>query len=125
MSTTADCPDSNNTLIRQILSRFHSFEIGIKDQAIVELKLMDRQYVMSALRKLIENQDPDLRCDALEALLVIDKAINLDVIVQLLEDPFESVRWNTCGLLHDYGTNAVVPNLVRVLVYDPEGSVRG
>ena len=108
-----------------MLSRFHSFEPGARDDAMAALKGLDRQLVISTLQDLIRNPDPELRCDAAEALLRIDSEKTVDLIIPLLTDSTESVRWNTCGLLHDFGSMRAVPALVRVLLHDPEGSVRG
>jgi HEAT repeat protein len=117
--------DSTDDYIRKVLARFHSFDPGAPDEAVATLKAIDSQRVNFALQELLNGPDPDLRCDAAEALLRIDSEKNLDLIVPLLKDSIESVRWNTCGLLHDFGSSRAVPELIRVLLSDPESAVRG
>ncbi len=120
-TTYSDLPHGD---IVEILSRFHSFEPGARENALAALKRLDLQYVMSVLGELVRNPDPDLRCDAAEALLRIDSAKALDLVIPLLTDSIESVRWNVCGLLHDFANWQAVPPLVRVLLHDPAGCVR-
>jgi HEAT repeat protein len=81
--------------------------------------------VVEELGGLLKGRDPDLRCDAAEALLRIDANQTLELVLPLLTDPISSVRWNTCGLLHDFGDQRAIPLLVAVLRNDPEADVRG
>jgi HEAT repeat protein len=125
MSIDNDFSNTGETAVRETLQRFHSFETTDRDEAIMKLKNMDNRLTTPVLMKLIEDSDPNLRCDAAEALLVIHNKNNLGPVVRLLEDQIDFVRWNICGLLHDFGTSQVTPNLVHVLLNDPEPRVRG
>jgi HEAT repeat protein len=88
------------------------------------LQSLDRQWVIGVLTTLLADPDPEMRCDAAEALVRIDPKCALDVILPLLNDPVSSVRWHICGLLHDFGDERASAHLVKVLLEDPEGDVR-
>jgi HEAT repeat protein len=73
---------------------------------------------------ILNTDDPDMRCDAAEALLRIDPSQAVDMVLPLLGDSDMTVRWYTCGLLHDFGDSRAIPSVVKLLRTDPEGRVR-
>jgi HEAT repeat protein len=107
-----------------LLAEFHSFEPGARENAISTLQALDREAVLRELTGFLNSRDPDLRCDAAEALLRIDSDQTINLALPLLSDPISTVRWNTCGLLHDFGDERAIPLLVQVLLNDPEADVR-
>jgi HEAT repeat protein len=106
------------------LAALWSFEPGAREAAIATLKALDRDAVICELGGLLNSRDPDSRSDASEALLLIDADQTIDRVLPLLTDPVSAVRWNACGLLHDFGDRRAIPMLVQVLLSDPEGDVR-
>ncbi len=106
------------------LAPLHRFEPGAREEAISTLRALDREAVIRELTGLLNDRDPESRCDASEALLLIDADQAIDRIPPLVTDPVSAVRWNTCGLLHDFGDRRAIPMLVQVLLGDPEGDVR-
>lgn len=98
--------------------------IGNYDKAIGELKSIDRRWLIGVLTGLLGDPDPEMRGNASTVLVKIDPKTALDLIVPLLNDSDASLRWHICGLLCDIGNEQVFPDLVRVLLADPEGHVR-
>jgi HEAT repeat protein len=110
--------------VTSLLAEFHSFEPDSREKAIAALKALDREAVIGELVGLLNSRDLELRCDAAEALLRIDSDQTIDLVLPLLADPESTVRWATCGLLHDFGDQRAIPLLVPVLLNDPEADVR-
>jgi HEAT repeat protein len=107
-----------------LLAEFHNFEPGARERAVSALQALDRGAVVRELTKLLDSQNVELRCDAAEALLRIDSNQTIELVLPLVSDPVSTVRWNTCGLLHDFGDRRAVPSLIAVLLNDPEPDVR-
>lgn len=110
--------------ITSLLSEFHSFEPGARERAVLALQQIDREPSIGIMAGLLTSPDPELRCDAAEGLLRVDPKRTLDLVLPLLADPNSAVRWNTCGLLHDFGDARAVPSLISVLTNDSEADVR-
>jgi hypothetical protein len=124
-STTDSTYDPIGTRrITSLLAEFHSLEPGARDKAVLALKALDRGAAIREFGRLLNGQDLELRCDAAEALLRIDADQTIDLVLPLLTDPISTVRWSTCGLLHDFGDKRAIPLLVQVLLNDPEADVR-
>ncbi len=66
----------------------------------------------------------ETRCRAVAALLFVDAARTVDLVVPLLHDPELEVRWHTCGCLHDFGDERVIEPLVAILEGDPDPQMR-
>jgi HEAT repeat protein len=110
--------------VMSLLAEFHRLEPGAREEAVSALRALDRGDVIRELNHLLNCQDPELRCDAAEALLRVDANQTIDLVLPLLADLNSTVRWNTCGLLHDFGDRRAIPSLVSVLLNDPEADVR-
>ncbi len=115
---------SVNQRVTSWLAELHIFEPGAREKAIATLKALDRGAVIRELVGLLNSRDLELRCDAAESLLRIDSDQTIDLVLPLLTDSESTVRWNTCGLLHDFGDQRAIPLLVPVLLNDPEADVR-
>jgi HEAT repeat protein len=113
-----------NQEVLALLRSFHSFEAGQREHAISVLQSLDKESTVKILLAQLKNSDPDLRCDAAEALMRIDSKQGTEAILPLLSDPDPVVRWAACGLLFDFGDERASPNLVRVLMEDLEADVR-
>jgi HEAT repeat protein len=118
------CEPIGTRRVTSLLAEFHSFEPGAREKAVLTLKALDRGAVIHELSGLLNTRNLELRCDAAEALLRIDSNQTIDLVLPLLTDPASTVRWNTCGLLHDFGDKRAIPLLVQVLLNDPEADVR-
>jgi HEAT repeat protein len=110
--------------VTSLLAELHSIEPGAREKAIATLEALDRGAVIRELVSLLNRRDLELRCDAAESLLRIDSDQTIDLVLPLLADPESTVRWATCGLLHDFGDQRAIPLLVPVLLNDPEADVR-
>ncbi len=110
--------------VLRLLAEFHSFVPGARVEAVSALKALDRGAVVEELGRLLESPDPELRCDAAEALLRIDAHQTIELVLPLLADPTSTTRWHTCGLLHDFGDRRAIAMLVQVLLNDPDADVR-
>ena len=118
------CEPIGSRRVTSLLASLRGIESGVREQAIATLKALDRDAVIRELRDPLNNRDLDSRSDASEALLFIDADRTIDRVPPFLTDPGSAVRWNTCGLLHDFGDRRAIPLLVQVLLNDPEGDVR-
>lgn len=107
-----------------LLTNFHSVERAERDLAITKLKAIDRESSIRLLTEMLHGTDSELKCDAAEALLRIDPDQTMEFVLPLLADADSNVRWNTCGLLHDFGDRRATSGLVTVLEGDPETDVR-
>ena len=110
--------------VTSLLAALRSFEPGEREESITTLKALDRDTLIRELGGLLDSRDPESRSEASEALLLIDADQTIDRVLPLLTDPVSAVRWNTWGLLHDFGDRRAIPLLVRVLLDDSETDVR-
>jgi HEAT repeat protein len=114
----------DKALLLRLLAEFHNFDRGARESAISALKEFPRQEVVDLLANVLTSDDSQLRCDGAEALIKVDPAYAVALVIPLLKDPDGDVRWHACGLLHDCGDRRASEPLVRVLMEDPEGDVR-
>jgi HEAT repeat protein len=81
--------------------------------------------VVPLLAAKLADPDVEVRCRAILALLFVDTGRAIDLVLPMLDDPDDTVRWQACGCLHDFGDERAVGPLVTVLVGDPDPQVRG
>lgn len=117
-----DDAGSHQRVIRCI-KNLHS-GLGAYDRSMSELRSIDRDDVVEELRRLLVNAAPEMRSNAAEALAQIDSNLAVPLILPLLEDADSDVRWNTCGLLHDFGDSRATSALVNALKCDSQPDVR-
>lgn len=114
---------------QNILNDLHSGYAEKLDAAVLKLRTMDvplKQKAISEVKEFLSNPDPELRCDAIELLLLIDPPKTLDLVIPLLKDPVDFVRDCVCQELEFNGyfdKNAVEP-LIDRLLNDPDEDVR-
>ena len=68
--------------------------------------------------------DPRLRSAAGEASLMIGGSESVESVLVLLNDSDRDVRWNVCGLLHDFGDGRACEPLTSILQNDPDAEIR-
>jgi HEAT repeat protein len=110
--------------ISRLLAALHETDRIARDKALADVKGLDPGVSLGILTRMLKDQDPDLRCDAAEALLRIDAMLAIDLVLPLLRDGDDSVRWYTCGLLHDFGDKRALASLVDLVLSDPHCDVR-
>lgn len=105
-----------------LLARLHSGRED-REKALAELRSLDENGFL-VLSGLLSHEDPDLRCDAAEALMRIAAQAALPLVAPLLKDRVAGVRWHVCGLLFQFGDSRATSNLASVITDDPDGNVR-
>jgi HEAT repeat protein len=100
-------------------------EDDARERAIAEMRAAGVDNVFPLLSEQLTAIDPQVRCDAVTAILFLDAHRALEPVLNLLADPDSTVRWHVCERLYGFGDERVVPALVRVLQTDPDPQVRG
>src|SRR5262245_37453416 len=107
----------------QLLKELH-VDSDSRDSAIRTFYSLDRELALKVLSELLKHSDENIRGDAAEMLWRLDQNQTLPVVLDLLRDPVTAVRWNTCGLLLDFGDDRATEELANVLLNDSDPSVR-
>ena len=95
-----------------------------RDKILNELRALDREKLIDTLNNLLYDLDPYLQSYAIDLLITIDKQRSMDLLLPLLNTPEAGLRWFICDLLVDDGDERAVEPLIKVLLGDPNGSVR-
>lgn len=103
--------------------RFRGFDD--RDRAVAEMRAAGRDAVFPLLIPLLNDDDLEVRCAAYEAVLWVDPERGVPLVLPLLGDPGEVVRWCVCGCLGQFGDDRAVAPLVAVLRSDGDAQVRG
>jgi HEAT repeat protein len=117
-------PRADRESVIALLGQLHSFVPDARDAAIKTFFEMDQETVIGVLTSLSRSSDPELRCDSSEVLLRISARKTLPIVLPLLNDTDRSVRWHTCGLMHDFGDDRATAALTALLLNDSDGSIR-
>lgn len=96
-----------------------------RDRAVAEMRAVGADRLFPLLGTMLHDSDVNLRCTACEAILRVDAKRGLELILPGLLDSDSIMRWDTCGLLHDFGDERAVEPLIMVLKNDPDAQVRG
>jgi HEAT repeat protein len=96
-----------------------------RDRAIAEMRAAEVDMVFPLLADPLKDADPEIRCDAITALLFLDAAPAVELVVAMLKDPETIVRLHTCERLYGFGDERAVPALSELLRRDPDPQVRG
>ncbi|MGI0015289.1 MAG: HEAT repeat domain-containing protein [Nitrososphaera sp.] len=107
-----------------LLGDLHGDSLEHREVITQRLKGLDRQSAIIELRELLAHPEPNLRCDAAEALLLIDAPSTVGFVLPLLKDPVDFVRWNVCYWLSEYPNSQAVEPLTAVLLHDQDSNVR-
>lgn len=92
---------------------------------IEEMRAIGTDTVVPLLAAGLADPDLEVRCRAILALLFLDTGRGIDLVLPMLRDPEDTVRWQACGCLHDFGDERAVGPLIAVLAGDPDPQVRG
>ncbi len=92
---------------------------------IAEMRAVGAAMLFPALAKMFADPDLEVRCRASLAALLIDETRGIDLVLPLLNDPDNVVRWHVCGLMHDFGNFRAVASLIERMRADPNPQVRG
>jgi HEAT repeat protein len=107
----------------QLLRSLHTEDENTRLQVVEKIRALNEEEVDILINQL-RNFDGEIRCDAATALLIIDNHKYMESILPLLEDPLGYVRWDVAGLLHDFGDEAAIESLIKVILNDPDEGVR-
>jgi HEAT repeat protein len=107
--------------VRALLAQRHT---GKWDSALSELLDIDKPLLIDALTRLLSDNDSGIRVSVAEAFLRIDPEVGMLLVVSLLKDPRDHVRWYVCGLLHDFGDSRATEYLIELVQTDPDADVR-
>ena len=102
---------------------FQSFDD--RDRAVGEMRAAGRDAVLSTLVPLLTDDDPEVRCTACEAVLLVNAGRGVPLALPLLRDPDDNVRFGACEGLWQYGDDRAVAPLVAALQSDDDPQVRG
>lgn len=92
--------------------------------AAAELRTIGPEKLFPRIRQLLAADDPEMRCLASLGAFVIDQTAAVDLLLPLLKDPDITVRWHTCGLMHDIADTRTTEVLIRVMREDSDPQVR-
>lgn len=96
-----------------------------RTRVVEEMQAVGTDTVVPLLAAKLADPDMEVRCRAILALLFVDVGRAIGLVLPMLDDPEDTVRWHACGCLHDFGDERAVGPLVTVLAGDPDPQVRG
>jgi hypothetical protein len=91
--------------------------------AIGKLSKCDKSLVYETLTRTLKSDDLEMRCRAATALCLLDRE-NCILLIPLLQDLEDGVRWHICGLLHDFGNDKTIIPLTHIAKTDKAVGVR-
>ncbi len=71
------------------------------------------------------NADINVRCQSSRALLNLDKNKGIELLLPFFNDSDYIVRWDICGLMHEFGDERVIESLIDRMKNDPDPQIRG
>jgi hypothetical protein len=96
-----------------------------RDRFVEEMRKGNSSVVLSMLAELFTDSDLDIRANAIEAALRIDRESGLDLVMPLLRHPEWHMRYYICGLMNELGDGRAVEPLLAILRNDSDPQVRG
>ena len=90
-----------------------------------ELLASDEADVTALFKERLKAGDEDERCRAIEGLVILYGARATDTILPWIHDSSPTVRYVTCGCLHDRGDQRAIPALLDRMKNDADCQVRG
>src|SRR5262249_32077284 len=96
-----------------------------RDRAIADLRAAGADRLFPLLAALLSHSDPEMRCQACEAIVLVYAQRRVDLVLPLLAEADAVVRWHVGGLMHDVGGERAVGPLVERMRIDPDPQVRG
>ncbi len=95
-----------------------------RDRAVVEMRAEGASRLLPQLIPLT-GDDLETRCQACEAILLVDSEHGTERVLPLLSDPDDRVRWYACWCLCGRGDERATTPLMAVLKSDQDPNVRG
>lgn len=95
-----------------------------RNRAIQEMQESQPGKLFALLIQLLKHRNLNVRCHAAESILRLDKARGVEAVLPFIQDRSKTLRWQICGLLHDFGDSRAVPALIERLKMDPDPQIR-
>jgi len=95
-----------------------------RNRAIREMQESQPEKLFPLLTQLLKHRHLDVRCHAAESILRLDKACGVEAVLPFIQDRSTTLRWQICGLLHDFGDSRAVLALIERLKMDPDPQIR-
>jgi len=95
-----------------------------RDKILNEMRSLDREKLMDVLNSLLYDSDPYLQSYAIDVLMALDRQHAVSLLLPLLNASEAEMRWFICDLLADDGDERAIEPLIKVLLEDPDDSVR-
>jgi HEAT repeat protein len=96
-----------------------------RERAADEMRAIGAGGLFPRLRPMLHDPDVEVRCQASRAILLIDAKEGMELLLPLLDDPDDAMRWDICGLMHDFGDERAVEGLIERMKNDPDPQIRG
>lgn len=125
--------DSKNSAFsigtQKILADLHSGYVERFSKAVDKLKNSSEKQsrtLIAEVSPLLNHSDPEIRCDAIELLLLCNPLKTISSILPLLSDPVDFVRNCVCQELefNEFYDQKVIDPLINCLLHDPFNDVR-
>lgn len=115
-----------STELSQTIEDLHSADPERIDLATNRLRSMDHATTIKQITRVLHHSDPKNRCRAMELLLLIDASETLELVLPLLNDPIDFVRYNLLLTLCDTSSRdrRLVDPLIHALAQDANADVR-
>jgi HEAT repeat protein len=104
-------------------SRFRSLDD--RSRAVVEMRAAGTDAIFPLLIRMLVDADPDARSVACEAVLLVDAERGVPLVLPLLRDPDDGVRWWACDCLWQHGDDRAVAPLIAIQQTNGDAQVRG
>lgn len=96
-----------------------------QDEAVISrMRSFGLERLIPYLHTMLGASDPELRCQTALAIFYVAPIDGLDLLLGLLDDVENVVRWYACGLLHDIGDQRAIEPLIRLMKTDSDPQVR-
>ena len=106
-----------------LIKRLHTSDKKKREEAFQEIRKLGTPGA-DILISMLHNASDEDRCDAAWVLLDLNSQAYLDILLQLLKDSSETVRWFLCGALRNVNDDRCIAPLLDIILYDPSAGVR-
>lgn len=106
---------------------FVVFANGNRDErrhAVAQMRAVGVDVMFPHAVARLTHADWQIRHDAATLVLKLDASRGVELVLPLLHDRDETVRWHVCGCLHDFGDERAVGPIAAVLESDPDPQMR-
>lgn len=112
--------------LQTISDHLGSADLAMIDEATDRLFLRDRAKTIEEIVKGINHSIPEIRCQAIELLILMNDELIPKILLPIFQDPVDFVRYNLLNDLINYDRLSVgfVNPLMNLLHSDPDSDVR-